>query len=105
MTDKIRIAKSNYYKDKLNQCGGNTRDTWITNNNLISNTQHGFQVKKPTRPTKPTALIELTDYIHKSFDSRQYVIALFLDFSKAFDTVEHSIFLRKLEHSGGGVLH
>ena len=33
-------------------------------------------------------------------DHRQYVAVLFLDVSKAFDTVNHSLFLSKLQHLG-----
>ena len=44
------------------------------------------------------ALIVLIDKIMKAIDEGDYVIGLFLDFSKAFDTVNHEILLRKLEN-------
>ena len=46
------------------------------------------------------ALIELTDNIRTLIDSGNIVFSLFIDFSKAFDTVDHEILLYKLNHYG-----
>ena len=40
------------------------------------------------------------DTLIKSLDKGDYVIGVFLDFSKAFDTVDHDILLQKLEFYG-----
>lgn len=45
-------------------------------------------------------MIYLVDEISKSIDSGDCVLGLYLDFTKAFDTVNHDILLRKLEHYG-----
>ena len=42
----------------------------------------------------------LIDKLIESFDRGEYVIAIFLDFSKAFDTDDHKIVLQKLYHYG-----
>ena len=42
------------------------------------------------------ALIEITDNIKRLLDERNYVIGIFIDFKKAFDTVDHEIMLKKL---------
>ena len=41
------------------------------------------------------ALIEITDNIKCLLDERNYVIRIFIDFKKAFDTVDHEIMLKK----------
>ena len=46
------------------------------------------------------AIIKFLDYVYSSLDSKQNTIAIYLDFSKAFDTVNHNILMSKLLHSG-----
>ena len=43
------------------------------------------------------ALMVLMDKMLKSLENGEFVIGIFLDFSKAFDTVNHQILLKKLE--------
>jgi hypothetical protein len=46
------------------------------------------------------ALTSAVDTITESLDSKKHVIAIFLDFRKAFDTVDPEILLSKLGHHG-----
>ena len=46
------------------------------------------------------ALIEITDNIKRLLDEKNYVIGIFIDFKKAFDTVDHEIMLSKLDCYG-----
>ena len=46
------------------------------------------------------ALISLIDKLTQAIENCEYVIGVFLDFSKAFDTVDHKILLDKLYHYG-----
>ena len=42
----------------------------------------------------------LMDKVTKSLENGEFVVGVFLDFSKAFDTVNHDILLTKLHHHG-----
>ena len=46
------------------------------------------------------AIIELIDQINNAVEKRETTLALYLDLSKTFDTIEHNILLYKLEHYG-----
>ena len=45
-------------------------------------------------------LVDLIDEISKAFDEEKYAVSIFLDLSKAFDTVNHFILLTKLDLYG-----
>ena len=44
--------------------------------------------------------MQLVDQINCSFEKNLYALAIFIDLSKAFDTVDHQILITKLENYG-----
>ena len=46
------------------------------------------------------AIVQLVDKIFDSFEKEQFTLGVFIGLSKAFDTVDHSILLKKLKLNG-----
>ena len=46
------------------------------------------------------AIAQLVDQIYESFENDKYTVGIFIHLSKAFDTVDHTILLKKLEIYG-----
>ena len=69
---------------------------FIEKNEAIYKHQYGFRKNHSTNH----ALISITEQIRTALDNNQYAFGVFVDFQKAFDTVDHNILLEKLERYG-----
>ena len=64
--------------------------------NVLSPCQYGFQRKKSTIQ----AIMNHLEYVYKNLDVGNVVVSLFMDFSKAFDCLDHELLLKKLYQNG-----
>ena len=69
---------------------------YFESNNLMNEGQHGFRKGHSCE----TALHELISDINKARDKKLISLLLFIDFRKAFDTVDSNLLLTKLFHYG-----
>ena len=111
MPSKLKIAKviplykdpalfSNYrpisllpfFSKILERLMHNRLYNFLTEHNILSMNQFGFRKNYSTF----LALMDLVDNISKNIDEGNYSIGIFIDLSKAFDTIDHTILLDKL---------
>ena len=69
---------------------------YLIEENLLSDNQDGFRPKRCTQDS----IEKLTNNIYTALNKEKCTTAIFLDFRKAFDTLNHTILLRKLEKMG-----
>ena len=62
-------------------------DSYRKLNNILCTKQFGFSKNSDSSDT----IIEYLDYVYSSLDIKQSTIAVYLDFSKVFDTVNQNV--------------
>ena len=69
---------------------------FLYKNKILYEGQYGFRKQRSTTD----AILDLTGNILEGFNKDMYTIALFIDMSKAFDTIKHQTLFNKLEMYG-----
>ena len=74
----------------------NRMESFIEKNNLFSPSRYGFRKAHSTQH----AILGIVNTIQTKMDNHLFSCGVFIDLKKAFDTVDHKIFLDKLYHYG-----
>jgi len=69
---------------------------FLQTHNILFKNQFGFRKNTSTSH----ALIQIVERIRQSIDNKNNNCGIFIDLSKAFDTINHEILLSKMEHYG-----
>ena len=96
MTNYRPIAILSCFSKILDKYLNQQLQSFITKFKLVHHNQFGFVAGKSI----DMALLKCIDFIRKGMVEENYVLSLFLDVSKAFDSVDHGILLNKLQHYG-----
>ena len=70
--------------------------THLEEKNILKENQHGFRKRRSCE----TQLLELSNHLSSSLEKEIQTDLIVLDFAKAFDKVNHSLFVYKLRHYG-----
>ena len=69
---------------------------YLEEHNLLYKSQYGFRENHSTE----YVALELIDHISNKLDNGKVPFSIFLDISKTFDTIDHTILTQKLKHYG-----
>ena len=77
-------------------------ESFIEQKNLLTPSQYGFRKAHSTQH----AILDIVNAIQTNMNNRLFSCGIFIDLKKAFDTADHEILLRKLDHYGfRGIIH
>ena len=70
--------------------------TIFISNELVTKSQHAYRVVHSTN----SAIVHMTDECFKEMDNKRIVGTVMLDFSAAFDIIDHALLIAKLKCYG-----
>ena len=90
------VSLLSFFSKILEKCIAVRLVSFLDNFSILNPDQFGFRRGLSTTD----ALLDYMEFLYKNIDEKKHVISVFVDFSKAFDTVKHDILLSKLEMYG-----
>ena len=92
----VDVNKSSVFDRIIEKLRYKQLHDFLSNNDILFNNQFGFHKNLPTS----LALMQINERIRKSIDNKKFGCGIYIYLSKAFDTVNHEILLKKLDHYG-----
>ena len=80
----------------LEKCLSSRLYSFLDRNSILSGSQFGFRSGLSTSD----AISNLVEHLYETLNYRLTAVNIFVDFSRAFDTVDHSILIKKLQYYG-----
>ena len=74
----------------------NAQLTKVIENGFIDDNQYGFRQGHSTED----AVLKFADKVQKELSTKNHVVSVFVDVSKAFDSCDHTILLQKIKKTG-----
>ena len=74
----------------------NQVNKFIQKEKILNGTQFGFQKHK----SSTDAVLHLIEALQENYDNLKFSVAVFFDLAKAFNSISHKIFLKKIEAYG-----
>ncbi len=96
LTNYRPISILPFFSKLLEKVVYNRLTEYLNKWSILAHNQFGFRSNHSTC----MAVIDMCDKISQALDEGKYAAGIFIDLSKAFDTVDHSILLKKLELYG-----
>ena len=90
------ISKLSCLAKILESLANNQLKSFLSNFSLLNPHQSGFRAKHSTIP----AVTLVSNDIDSALDNKHHCAALFVDLSKAFDTVDHTLLVQRLKEIG-----
>ena len=90
------ISVLNIFSKILERCIYRRLSDFLKKHDILYKNQFGFREGHSTS----TAILELIHKINRAIDKGEFTLAVFIDLSKAFDVIDHSILLQKLDYYG-----
>jgi hypothetical protein len=90
------ICVQNQFSKIFDMAFSNNLTKYVEKYKILSNNQNGFRQKRSTH----TAISSALKYILEALNNKEKTVGLFFDLSRAFDTIDHTLLLRKLETIG-----